>query len=231
MQRRASAFNGYTIEAPDGCAGSVSDMLFTDNDWTLRWFVITTGSWLLGRNLLIHPAALGRPDVRQRAFSVTLTKAQVEARPGLSSDPPVSQQMNTNPYGDPSWGGDSFAGYDFGSTGGMMPLGTVWQNQAPAQPGDPHLRSVAEVTGYHIHALDGDIGHLEDFLIDDESWKIDDAVVDTKNWGFGSHVLISPGDMKEVNWAERYIRIEMTRYKIKSSPSWQEPDWKDSAGA
>jgi len=226
MQRRASGFNGYTIEAPDGCVGSVSDMLFADNDWALRWFVINTGSWLLGRKILIHPQALGRPDIRQRAFSVALTKTRVEASPDISSDSPVSRQMGVNPYGDyAAWNGD-----EFGLSAGIMPAGNIWQNQPPAQPGDPHLRSVAEVTGYHIHALDGDIGHLEDFLIDDESWKIDSAVVDTKNWGFGSHVLVSPAEMNEVNWAERYIRVELTRYKIKCSPSWKDPDWKDSPG-
>jgi hypothetical protein len=228
MQRRASVFNGYTIEAPDGCVGSVSDMLFLDNDWTLRWFVINTGSWLLGRKILIHPAALGQPDIRQRAFSVTLTKAQVEAGPDIRSDPPVSQQMNLNPYGDYAPNSSWDSGFCTGDGYGMMPVGTVWQNQAPAQPGDPHLRSVAEVTGYHIHALDGDIGHLEDFLVDDETWRIDNAVVDTKHWGFGSHVLLTPAEMTEVNWAERYVRVELTRYRIKCSPSWKEPDWKDN---
>jgi hypothetical protein len=66
-------------------------------------------------------------------------------------------------------------------------------------------------------------------LIDDASWKLDSAVIDTKNWGFGSHVLVSPAEMNEVNWAERYVRVELTRYKIKCSPSWKAPDWKDSA--
>jgi hypothetical protein len=78
MQRRASAFKDYTIEAPDGKVGQISDILFEDNTWKLRWFVINTGPWLLGRKLLIHPAALGRPDILLHAFSVTLTKAEVE---------------------------------------------------------------------------------------------------------------------------------------------------------
>ena len=96
--------------------------------------------------------------------------------------------------------------------------------------GDKHLRSLSEVTGYHIHALDGDIGHLEDFLVDDESWNLEYAVVDTRNWGFGKHVLLSPSEIKEISWGERYVRIDMTCYKIKASPSWQEPDWSDRPG-
>ncbi len=40
-------------------------------------------------------------------------------------------------------------------------------------------------------------------------------------------MLLAPADIKTVNWDELYIRIDMTRYKIKSSPSWQEPDWSE----
>ena len=57
---------------------------------------------------------------------------------------------------------------------------------------DPHLRSIEAVTGYHIHASDGEIGHVEDFLIEDADWSIRYLVVDTKNWWPGKKVLISP---------------------------------------
>ena len=50
---------------------------------------------------------------------------------------------------------------------------------------DPHLRSIAAVTGYHIHASDGEIGHVEDFLVEDADWSIHYLVVDTKNWWLG----------------------------------------------
>ena len=57
---------------------------------------------------------------------------------------------------------------------------------------DPHLRSIEAVTGYHIHASDGEIGHVEDFLVEDADWSIHYLVVDTKNWWPGKKVLISP---------------------------------------
>jgi hypothetical protein len=49
----------------------------------------------------------------------------------------------------------------------------------------PHLRSTQEVTGYDIHATDGDIGEVEDFIIDDVSWKIHFLIVETGNWFSG----------------------------------------------
>jgi len=220
MQRRASAFSGYAIEATDGHVGVVDDILFEDDTWNLRWFVINTGSWLAGRKILIHPSSLERPDIRERAFPMMLTMAKVEASPDISSDEPVSGQMdrdlNTSYGQNPSWG-DSFYGTATWSGG----------SQTASRPGNPHLRSLFEVMGYHIHALDGDIGHFADFLVDDETWKIEYAVVDTKNWGFGKHVLVAPADIKDINWADRYFRIDLTRYRIKSGSSWKEPDFSD----
>jgi hypothetical protein len=231
MQRRASAFKGYTIEAIDGKVGSITDILFEDDNWRLRWFVINTGAWLAGRKILIHPSSLQQADIRQRAFPVTLTMTQVEAGPDIRSDEPISRQMDhalNDYYGyEPAWGGGLYGGAGYGLSSGSLAQANGWRNRDAALTGDQHLRSLDEVTGYHIHALDGDIGHLEDFLIDDESWKIDYAVVNTKNWGFGKHVLVAPAEVKEIDWAGRYMRLELTRYNIKCSPSWKEPDWSD----
>jgi hypothetical protein len=41
--------------------------------------------------------------------------------------------------------------------------------------GDPHLRSSTNVIGYYIQATDGEIGHVEDFLVEDSSWAIRDG--------------------------------------------------------
>jgi len=227
MQRRASAYNGYTIEATDGYVGTVSDILFEDDNWKLRWFVIDTGPWLATRKILIHPSALERPDIAQRAFPVALTKAKIEKSPEIRTDAPVSRQMDSrlsDYYGfAPTWGGGFYGGTELAFGGGAMSDGPGWQNRAPSEAGDPHLRSLVEVIGYHIRALDGNVGHLEDFVVDDETWKIDYALVDTKNWGFGHHVLVSPAEIEAVDWGDRCFRLNLTRYKIKSSPSWQEP--------
>lgn len=51
--------------------------------------------------------------------------------------------------------------------------------------GDPHLRSIAAVTGYHIHATDREIGHAKDFLLNDVGWSVRYVVVDTKNSHYG----------------------------------------------
>jgi sporulation protein YlmC with PRC-barrel domain len=85
---------------------------------------------------------------------------------------------------------------------------------------DPHLRSIEAVTGYHIHATDGEIGHVEDFLVDDTDWSIHYLVVDTKNWWPGKKVLISPRSAQEVNWTDRLVSLDVDRQRVKDSPTY-----------
>jgi hypothetical protein len=49
MLQVGTAINGYKIEASDGTIGSVSDFLFDDRTWKVRWLVVDTGNWLTGR--------------------------------------------------------------------------------------------------------------------------------------------------------------------------------------
>ncbi len=225
MLQRGSMFNGYSIEAPDGKVGTVSDMLFDDTTWQLRWLVVDTGGWLTGRKILLHPASLEKPDIEGRAFPTALTRKAVEASPDIAQDEPVSLQMQrdlTSYYG---WDGTSLGGNGLaaalvpsspheGVAGGPQP-------QHGATSGtDPHLRSIAEVSTYSIHAIDGTIGHLETFLIDDTDWTIRYLVVDTANWWLGKHVLVAPASVKEIDWRQRFVRLDLTCYKIKGSPSW-----------
>jgi hypothetical protein len=95
--------------------------------------------------------------------------------------------------------------------------GRDWSN---SEEGDPHLRSIAEVTGYNVHASDGDIGHVQDFLVDGTSWEVRLLVIDTSNWWFGRHVLISPSEVKSVEWSDRHVRLVISRDLVKSSPPW-----------
>lgn len=85
---------------------------------------------------------------------------------------------------------------------------------------DCHLRSIKEVTGYRIEALDGTIGHVEDFLIDEETWAIRYMIVDTKNWWPGKKILVSPTWIKNVSWIEKSVTVELTKDNIEQGPQY-----------
>ena len=109
------ALKGYAVEANEGSVGGVHDCLFDQRSWKLRWLVVDTGGWLTGHKVLIHPSAIGRPDIDHARLPVHLTRAQIKASPEISFDLPVSEQMEGiyGYYGwDPQWGGGGyFAGY------------------------------------------------------------------------------------------------------------------------
>ena len=225
----ASAINGYAIEASDGRLGTVSDLLFEDAGWLVRWLVVDTGNWLPGRKVLLPLSALERPDRALRHFPVKLTRQHVKDSPDINTEQPVSRQIEAHVYDyfgwDPYWGG-SFLPM---SNAMATPFVARLYEQEPTPPdlaranaqpneGDPHLRSIAAVTGYHIHASDGEIGHVEDFLVDDAGWSIRYIKVDTRNWWPGERVLISPRSAREIDWADKLIHLDVSRQKVKDSP-------------
>ena len=230
MLEALSALKGYAIEASDGRMGSVGDFLFDDRSWKVRWLVVDTGTWLTERKVLLHPSAVKRAEHQRKAFAVKLTKAQVEGSPSILQDQPVSAQMERHLYDyygwDPLWS-DGYPGANaIAAPFSAPPYFGFGSPREPADvaadrpDGDPHLRSVAEVTGYHIHAADGEIGHLENFLIHSASWGIAYMIVDTRNWWPGKHVLMSPHAVKRIDWSEHHIELNVTRDKVKASPPW-----------
>ena len=229
-----SAFTDYAIEASDGSIGTVKTFLFEDGSWKIRWLVVDTGHWLPGRLVLLHPSAIGSADHQRRQLPVNLTKAQIEASPDIRQDQPVTMQMQSELhryYGwDPLWGGQGFYGAglnEFGLAGGAV-MPTFGRERAMeadrvqlgSEEGDPHLRSMAAVTGYHIHATDGAIGHVENFMLDDATWTIRYLIVDTRNWWPGAHVLISPYAVQSVAWGTDEVRLNVSREQVKGSPPW-----------
>ncbi len=224
-----SAITGYAIEASDGLLGTVSDLLFEDVGWTIRWLVVDTGNWLPGRKVLLPLSTLGRPDRALRRFPVELTMQQVKDSPDVDTDQPVSRQIESHVYDyygwEPYWRSSFFPISNSMAIPFVGPLHLSEveprdPDSVDAQPneGDPHLRSIAAVTGYHIHATDGEIGHIENFLVDDAGWSIRYITVDTRNWWPGKRVLIAPRSVRGIDWADRLIDLDVNRQKVKDSP-------------
>jgi hypothetical protein len=236
----ASALEGYAIEASDGRLGSVSDFLFEDTSWVIRWLVVDTGNWLSGRKALLALSALGRPDPALRQFPIKLTMQQVKDSPDIDTDRPVSRQHEThvheyygwNPYWDsgllPIGGGMALPFIETLPRSESMPLDAVAEDTRQAG-GDPHLRSAEAVTGFHVHATDGEIGHVEDFLVDDTDWSIRYIKVNTKNWGPGSRVLLSPRSIRSIDRMNRLVHLDVDRQKVENSPPYNPAKTVDSA--
>lgn len=85
---------------------------------------------------------------------------------------------------------------------------------------NPHLRSIREVTGYHIHATDGELGHIEDFIIDDKTWAIRYLIIDTRNWLPGRKILLTPQWIDHMSWRESKVFINLPCETIRQAPAY-----------
>ena len=223
MLRSMKDMKGYILGAQDGEIGRCHDFLFDDEHWATRYIVADTRRWLPGRKVLISPIAIGDADGKRRLLSVGLTKEQIKDSPPLDAEAPVSRQFEItfNKYYDWAhyWGGPSVWGAH------LQPrlLGRPQaERQTPdLDDEDPHLRSAREVTGYDIQATDTNIGHVEDFIVDSDSWIIRFMVVDTGNWIPGSKkVLIAPSWIDAVDWKRSDVQVDLESQKIKQSPEY-----------
>jgi len=73
---------------------------------------------------------------------------------------------------------------------------------------------------YRIHALDGEIGHVEDFVFEDSSWAIRYLIIDTRNWWPGKKVLVSPEWIHNISWERSMVEVDLHRDTIKQAPEY-----------
>ena len=231
MKRNIKSLTGFKMGAVDGEIGQVEEFYFDDKTWTIRYIIVNTGSWLSNRKVLISPEAVVNPDWKQKVFPVNLTKEQIKNSPDIDTDKPVSRQQEIRLHEYYPWRNYWSSGLWSGGivTSGMqMPPALSLEEAIPKDKvadrrkttDDPNLRSTDKVIGYDIEAIDGDIGKVEDFIIDDTTWRIHFMLVDTGNWFPGKKVLISPKWVKEIKWANSSVKVNVPVEHIKKSPEY-----------
>ena len=240
MLRDVKNMCGFAIEATDGALGHIDDFYFDDEAWVLRYLVVETGKWLSNRKVLALPYLMDEPNWSLERLPVRLTREQVRTSPSIDTDKPVFRQYEMSlggHYDYPNyWGGPGLwgAGYypwtmytGLGNRRAVSNQGAVQDGpRLAANPGaershdDPHLRSCNAVIEYHIHATDGDVGHVQGMLVDEKSWAIRYLVINTSNWWLGHQVLVAPKWITQVSWVDRQVVIDLTRQAIKDSPHW-----------
>jgi uncharacterized protein YrrD len=227
MLKKASEIQGHGIDARDGEIGSVHDLYFDADSWTVRYLVVDTGTWLTGRRVLVSPRAVRGIDPAAGRIAVDLTRQQVESAPHVDTAKPVSRQHEIEfsryydyPY---YWGGPFRWGVypDPALRAPVRPSAVEEEILArEREDADPNLHSAREVTGYYIGATDGDLGHVDDLLVDERSWAIRYLLVDTRNWLPGRHVLVATEWVRTVSWAESRVFVDLSRSGVERAPEY-----------
>jgi len=240
MLIRAKKLEHFTLRATDGDIGRIHDFYFDDHEWVVRYLVADTRRWLPARQVLISPASLDRPIVESHELPVGLTIDQIRNSPGIESDRPVSRQMEGDLsayYGWPVyWSSGAIAvgglGEPMGGMGapgilGPRAVGATATESATAtvepKTGDPHLRSMREIMGYRIQCIDGELGHVDDFLLDPKNWAVRYVVVETRNWLPGRKVLLAPQWVSRFVWEDAKVHIDLSQELIRTARAY-DPD-------
>ena len=226
MRQSLKHLYGHPLAASDGEIGHVKDFYFDDQNWTVRYLVADTGSWLPGRLVLISPVSLGSLRLSGRALSVNLTRKQIEDSPAIDLHKPLSRQYEEEFYryynwpfywnGNATWGMSGSPILDQSNDPLLQPPASGTDRST--EPGDLHLRSAQALKGYHIHAGDDIVGHLCDFLMDTESWTLPELVIRTGHRLSGQEVLIPTGKVKRISYDDSSLFLDLSRPEVEGSP-------------
>jgi hypothetical protein len=212
---------GDKLAATDGVIGHVKDFYFDDKSWMVRYAVADTGTWLNSRLVLLSPRAFGRWDRDRDLLAVKLTRKQIEDSPPIDSHRPVSRQYEEEYYayyGWPSYWG-SGASWEAGGAPVSPPPSTPENrhHRGHHQRDDVHLRSTVAVKGYAIQAADETIGTVASFMVDDQTWVLDEMVVETGHWYAGKEILISPAKIQRISYEDSKVFVHLTKAEIEQT--------------
>lgn len=233
MLRSIKELIGYPIHATDGDFGKVADCLFDDKEWGLRYLVVHTHGLLNRHDVLISPRDLDQPEVGWygRHVPVKLTKEEIGKSPSVDTQKPVSRLYE-----------EEYARYHRHEVyweGSMIWGATIFPHaERPEQSeglaelhdarmkwiADRTIRSAEEVIGYNVAATDGDIGVVDDLILQTDQWRIRHIVVDTNKWLPGGKVLIDVNWAEDFNWAAKQVEVNQTKVKIRHAPAFHPHD-------
>jgi len=236
MKRSIKSLIGFDLKETDGDIGKVVDFYFDDQSWTVRYAIVKTGNWLSEKKVLISPQAFQKPDWENEQFPVNLTQEQIKNSPDIDTDKPVSRQQEEQLNSYYPWAAYWGEAHDAGIFG-QMPSDLYYEDVTPPpvpapsetditapENNDQHLHSTEDVNGYNIHAIDGEIGKVVDYIVDDTTWKLKFFVVETGSWLNSKKVLLSTRWIKEVNWDNSVVIVNISTEAVKNSPDYDESE-------
>jgi uncharacterized protein YrrD len=225
MYNLFSDLRGFSIQTTDGTKGTVDDIYFDDDAWIVRYLVADIGSIILGRKALLSQTVLREPDLEERTWPVELSSADVEQAPPPDAEP-VSAKHERR-IGESSGALPSLLLSPEGAALTPFLAEQLISRHQPVQElasdkgtisGNPHLRSMLEVTESTVRASDGSIGTIEDFLVNPLDWRVRYIVVDTGRWLPGKSVVLSTACVSGVDWEKGRVTVDLTKHKIETSP-------------
>lgn len=225
MLRSIRQLFGIRLGAKDGDIGHLKDMYFNDANWVVRYFVADTGSWISTRLVLIAPHAFGGFDEDGKVLRVELTQRQIENSPLLDGSSPVSREFEAEYYKYYGWPVYWQGGGLWGMSESPVVLPPPWAPPPDAEAtredlAGAHLLGARATMAYRVRALDGDIGHVSDLVVDDRNWAIARLVVETGSMLSGKPIMLRLDRITRIEHGEAAVFVNLTMHDVLMSPSY-----------
>lgn len=218
MLHNTQSLYGRKISATDGEIGQAEDFYFDDQTWAARYMVVDTGTWLTGRQVLLPSRAFGNePFPDSEHLRVNLSLKQIEDSPPITAHQTISRQYEEQYYNYYGWPGYWQGGGMWDATLTPVVMLPPAEQQTPPTEEDAHLSSMKEITGYHIHATDGEIGSVSGFMIDDHSWLVREIAVESGHWYAGKTIYLLTESIIRISYTDSSVFVNLTMEDIRET--------------
>lgn len=225
MKRSIKELTAYKLRTKDGETAGIKDFLFDEKSWVVRYIEADFGSVFKSKKVLIPKAFFDIPKWDRKEFPIGLSKEDIDKCPKIEDHLPVSKKYEETLHKHfklkPYWTGLA-----------SDPLAAIYSPPVKLTPGDEIkeenldtiLRSYSEITGYQVRATDEKFGHIYDLIIDDTSWHISHAVIDTSKWmPWSKRVMVAIQWIKTISYSEMMIHVNLAVETIENAPEF-DPD-------
>lgn len=223
MKIGLKSFLDFTLGASDGEIGTIKEMYFDDQTWKVKYFVVETGSWLLGRIVLISPEALLELDWENAVYHTNLSIKEIKESPDVNTQLTVSSYevaKDRESHPEHFYLGMATAGILFPPA--YVPQSEPKEEKEQTLQEEHHLRSSKTVNGYKIHATDGEQGEVDDFVIDTADWRIEFLVVDTGVLFSSRKLILLPENITEISWSTSRVIVNIPVETLNNSQEFDE---------
>ncbi len=222
MKQELEHLYGLKLSATDSEIGKVKDFYFDDQTWMIRYLVADTGGWLSGRQVLLSPhafgaAALGDASGDAAHLRVNLTRQQIEDSPSIETHRTVSRQYEEEYYSHYGWP-NYWDGGILGAAGFPAFTPEAFQedrsHHGHNQRDDIHLRSTKAVTGYRVHATDGDVGKVQGFVVNGKTWAISEVIIELEQGSDDTPVRLLTKHVKHISYETSTMFLNLSQSSL-----------------
>jgi len=224
MLRSLRELIGCMLVAKDGEIGRCKDFLFDDQNWVIRYLVADTRKWLRGRKVLVSPLSVDSSDWKTQILSFRVLRDQLRRSPSLDEEAPVSRPYEMTLFDYYGW---PYYWSDHARRAGPKLLvlclkahRKVMDRESESEKAC-NLYSVKEVKGFEVHGIDGRLGNVVNFIMDDDTWALRYLLLDTSYLLPGKMVLLDMVSVKSINLAAMDIQMEASTDVVDNKPEFK----------